>query len=29
MTYLAFEVDNDTLEDAIKGLRALKMRGSN
>ena len=27
--YLAFEVDNDTLEDAIKGLRALKMRGSN
>ena len=27
--YLAFEVDNDTLEDAIKGLRALRMRGSN
>ena len=27
--YLAFEVDNDTLEDAITGLRALKMRGSN
>ena len=27
--YLAFEVDNDILEDAIKGLRALRMRGSN
>lgn len=27
--YLAFEVDNDTLEDAVKGLRALKMKGSN
>lgn len=27
--YLAFEVDNDTLEDAITGLKALKMRGSN
>lgn len=27
--YLAFEVDNDSLEDAITGLRALKMRGSN
>ena len=27
--YLAFEVDNDTLEDAVKGLRALKMVGSN
>lgn len=27
--YLAFEVDNDALEDAITGLRALKMRGSN
>lgn len=27
--YLVFEVDNDTLEDAITGLRALKMRGSN
>ena len=27
--YLAFEVDNDTLEDAVKGLRALRMRGSN
>lgn len=27
--YLAFEVDNDTLEDAITGLRALKLRGSN
>ena len=27
--YLAFEVDNSTLEDAIKGLRALKMVGSN
>lgn len=27
--YLAFEVDSDTLEDAITGLRALKMRGSN
>ena len=26
---LAFEVDADDLEDAIKGLRALKMRGSN
>ena len=26
--YLAFEVDNSTLEDAIKGLRALKMVGS-
>ena len=25
--YLAFEVDNSTLEDAIKGLRALKMVG--
>ena len=23
--YLAFEVDNSTLEDAVKGLRALKM----
>lgn len=28
-TYLAFEVDNSTLEDAVKGLRALKMVGSN
>lgn len=27
--YLAFEVDNDSLEDAVKGLRALKLRGSN
>ena len=27
--YIAFEVYNDTLEDAIKGLRALRMRGSN
>ena len=27
--YLAFEVDNDTLEDAIKGLRAMKFVGSN
>ncbi len=26
---LAFEVDNSTLEDAVKGLRALKMVGSN
>ena len=26
---LAFEVDADDLEDAIKGLRALKLRGSN
>ncbi len=27
--YLAFEVDNDTLEDAVKGLRAMKMVGAN
>ncbi len=27
--YLAFEVDNSTLEDAVKGLRALKMAGAN
>lgn len=27
--YLAFEVDNSTLEDAVKGLRALKLKGSN
>ena len=27
--YLAFEVDNDTLEDAIKGMRAMKMVGAN
>lgn len=27
--YLAFEVDNDNLEDAVTGLRALKLRGSN
>lgn len=27
--YLAFEVDNDTLEDAVKGMRALKMVGAN
>ncbi len=27
--YLAFEVDNDALEDAVKGLRALRMVGSN
>lgn len=27
--YLAFEVDNESLEDAITGLRALRMRGSN
>ena len=26
---LAFEVDADELEDAIKGLKALKLRGSN
>lgn len=26
---LAFEVDNTTLEDAVKAIRALKMRGSN
>ena len=26
--YLAFEVDNDNLEDAIRSIRALKMRGS-
>ena len=26
---LAFEVDNSTLEDAVKAIRALKMRGSN
>ncbi len=29
MAYLAFEVDNSTLEDAIKGMRALKLVGSN
>lgn len=29
LAYLAFEVDNSTLEDAIKGMRALKMRGAN
>lgn len=23
--YLAFEVDNNTLEDAVKGIRALKL----
>lgn len=27
--YLAFEVDNDALEDSIKGLRALRMAGAN
>jgi len=27
--YLVFEVTNDTLEDAIKGLRAMKFAGSN
>lgn len=27
--YLAFEVDNDSLEDAVKGMRALKLKGSN
>lgn len=27
--YLAFEVDNDTLKDAIQGLRAMKMPGAN
>lgn len=27
--YLAFEVDNDTLEDTVKGLRAMKVRGCN
>ena len=27
--YLAFEVDNVNLEDAIRSIRALKMRGSN
>ena len=27
--YMAFEVDNDTLEDAICGMRALKLPGAN
>lgn len=27
--YLAFEVDNDTLEDTVKGFRAMKVRGCN
>lgn len=27
--YVAFEVDNDTLSDAVKGLKALKVRGFN
>ncbi len=27
--YLAFEVDNDDLEDAVKGMRAMKIRGCN
>ena len=27
--HLAFEVDNSTLEDAVKGIRALKLVGSN
>ncbi len=27
--YVAFEVDNDSLEDAVKGMRALKVRGFN
>ena len=27
--YLAFEVTNETLEDAVKGLRALQLKGSN
>jgi shikimate dehydrogenase len=27
--YLAFEVGNDELEDAVKGIKALKARGSN
>lgn len=29
LAYLAFEVDNNTLEDAVKGMRALKMIGAN
>ena len=27
--YLAFEVTNETLEDAVKGIRALQLKGSN
>ena len=27
--YLAFEVDNDSLEGAVQGLRSLKLVGSN
>ncbi len=27
--YLAFEVDNETLKDTVKGLRAMKVRGFN
>lgn len=27
--YLAFEVDNETLEDTVKGFKAMKMRGWN
>ncbi len=27
--YVAFEVDNDTLKDTIKGMRAMKVRGFN
>lgn len=27
--YLAFEVDNDSLEGAVQGIRSLKLRGSN
>ncbi|AQR97461.1 shikimate dehydrogenase [Clostridium saccharoperbutylacetonicum] len=26
--YLAFEADNNTLEDAVKGLRSLKLKGT-
>lgn len=29
MAYLAFEVDNSTLEDAVKAIRAMKLVGSN
>ena len=28
-TYLAFEVGADEIEDAVKAIRTLKMRGSN
>lgn len=27
--YVAFEVDNDALEDTVKGMRAMKVRGFN